>query len=52
MLRPSILIKNTDRAGKVMDKWFVKVGKRSREFSQGEWEAEGVAWIDKQLSGK
>lgn len=47
-----VMVKNTDKFGKLLDgKWFVRVGKSSRLFSQQEWAEGGIEWISKQLGG-
>lgn len=49
-MRQSVLIKNTNKFGKVTPKWYVRIGKEWRLFSQKEWESGGLAWVQKQLS--
>lgn len=45
-------VKNTDRGGKVMDgKWFVRIGKRAREFTEADWAKDGLAWVSAQIAG-
>ena len=51
MPRPPIVIKNTDKSGKVTRKWFIRVGSKSRLIDQSNI-AEGLAWLDKQLGGR
>lgn len=48
-MRPPIVIKNTNRFGKVTNKWHVRVDKEWKVFGQQEWENGGFAWINKQL---
>lgn len=52
-MRPAIEIKNTDKFGKVTNKWFVRIGKkRWVGFSKQEWAQNGIAWITSQLGAK
>ena len=48
-MRPPVLIKNTNKFGKVTNKWYVRIGKEWKLFSQKEWENGGLEWISKQL---
>lgn len=49
-MRAPVLIKNTNKFGKVTNKWYVRIGKEWKLFSQKEWENGGIAWVQKQLS--
>ena len=49
-MRPQVLIKNTNKFGKVTNKWYVRIGKEWKLFSQKEWENGGLAWVQKQIS--
>lgn len=49
-MRPPILIKNTNKFGKVTTKWYVRIGKEWRLFSQKEWENGGAEWINQQIA--
>lgn len=48
-MRPPIIIKNHDKAGKVFDGWYVRVGTASRVFNQSDWESGGIEWINAQI---
>lgn len=52
-MRPPITITNKDKHGKVTNptRWFVRVGAKSRTFSQAQWIQGGIAWINEQLGG-
>lgn len=50
-MRQPVLIKNTNKFGKVTNKWFVRVGKEWKLFSQKEWEDGGLAWLNARLQG-
>lgn len=50
MIKPPIEIKNTNKFGKVTNKWHVRVGKKWRIFGQNDWEAGGIDWINQQLT--
>jgi hypothetical protein len=51
--REAVVVKNTDRAGKVMPgKWFVRIGKKSRTFEEADWIKDGLVWVNKALSGE
>jgi uncharacterized protein YodC (DUF2158 family) len=50
--KPPITITNTDKSGKVMNgRWYVRVGKRWRTFTEKEWVAVGQQWIARQMNG-
>ena len=49
-MRPPILIKNTNRFGKVTNKWYVRVGKEWRLLGEKEFENGGLEWINRQLT--
>lgn len=49
MTRPPVLIKNTNKFGKVTNKWYVRIGKEWKMFGQKEWEDHGQEWVSKQL---
>ncbi len=54
-MRPKILITNADRNGKVYEdppRWFVRVGKASKTFTQEIWEQDGIAWINERIAGE
>jgi uncharacterized protein YodC (DUF2158 family) len=48
-MRPKILITNCDKAGRVSNKWYVRIGRQWRLFSQKEWKNGGLDWIKEQL---
>ena len=43
------MIKNTNKFGKVTNKWYVRIGKEWKMFGQKEWEDHGKEWVNKQL---
>ena len=50
MTRPKVLITNADRNGKPRsDYWFVRIGDKSRSFTQSSWVEGGVKWINQHL---
>jgi len=48
-MRQAVLIKNTNKFGKVTNKWYVRIGKEWKLFSQEEWENGGKEWVNKHL---
>ncbi|WP_165821713.1 hypothetical protein [Mycobacterium colombiense] len=41
-----VTVTNLNRWGKKMNKWKVVIGKRTRYFTQEEWEKDGLAWVN------
>lgn len=51
-MRQRVLITNSDKFGRVTNKWFVKIGKKSRVFGQSEWAESGIAWVNSMLGAQ
>ena len=49
-MRQPITITNTDKAGRVTNKWFVRIGKRWRVFGPQDWAKNGIDWIQQALA--
>lgn len=48
-MRPKIAVTNYNKAGKVTDEWHVRIGDQWIVFSQEDWEAGGIQWIEQHL---
>lgn len=51
-MRDPITITNVNKFGKVTNKWYVRIGKRWRIFSEQDWAKGGLEWINSQLGVK
>lgn len=51
MSRPRVLITNCDKFGRITNKWYVKIGRKFRVFTQTEWSTEGAAWVSSMMTG-
>lgn len=53
-MRPPTTITNRDKNGKVTNptRWFVRIGNKSRTFSEAQWITDGIAWVNEQFGGK
>lgn len=49
-MRPSITLTNTNKFGKVTNKWYVKIDKTWRVFGKEDFR-DGIDWIKAKLGG-